>query len=233
MKIGICDDNISQCNRLEKKIKEYSEERCIDNSIEIFYSGEAICSYIKNDIKNNKLDLIFLDIELGDMMGMDVARCIRKDLKDYSTEIVFISSHDIYDRELFDFQPLNFLKKEIKEDGVEYCIDLAIERINTKFMAYSYYVSKVEYKEYVKDILYFESSRKKVKIVTENGVDEYYAKISDVCNQLPGEFFVRVSKSFIVNISRIKSVGRENVVLDNGYEISIGRGFRDDLIRHM
>jgi two-component SAPR family response regulator len=93
--------------------------------------------------------LIFLDIELGDMLGVDVGRYIRNKLNNYFMEIVFISAYDKYDRELFDLQPLNFLRKAINEESIENCIDLAIKRMNVKFKTYRYNVSKIERKAYL------------------------------------------------------------------------------------
>lgn len=106
LRIAICDDEITICSHIENIIMEYSKYFVI----KVFYTGEQLVDYIE---QGNKFDLIFLDIELNLLNGIQVGKKIRQDMNDYITKIVYISGKNCYDRELFDVQPLNFIPKPI------------------------------------------------------------------------------------------------------------------------
>lgn len=110
IRIAICDDDNYICSQIEKYILNYSNTKNIRFDIEVFYSGESLTNLI---MKEHGFDLIFLDIELITQTGVQVANKIRNEFYDYSTKIVFITSKDGYEQQLFDVQPLNFIKKPI------------------------------------------------------------------------------------------------------------------------
>jgi len=162
-KIAICDDVPSVCSDLKAMITDMKNNLIIEEIIiDTFYSGEALIDNIKEE---NLYDLIFLDIELGKINGVEVGHIIRKQMEDYVTKIIYISSKDIYDRQLFDVQPLHFLKKPIDSKKVFDDIQLAMkisekENRNFEFKSFRNTI-KVPYR----DILYFESRGRKVFLV--------------------------------------------------------------------
>lgn len=122
--IAICDDDNYICSQIEKYILNYSKTKNIKFDIEVFYSGESLTNFI---MKEHSFDLIFLDIELITQTGVQLANKIRNEFDDYSTKIVFITSKDGYEQELFDVQPLNFIKKPIDFEKLKKCIELTIK----------------------------------------------------------------------------------------------------------
>ena len=92
--------------------------------IDIFYGGEALIDSIK---ENGNYDLIFLDIELGKINGVEIGHIIREDMEDYVTKIIYISSKSGYDRQLFEVQPLHFLQKPLDEEKVLKDVLLALK----------------------------------------------------------------------------------------------------------
>ena len=163
-KIAVCDDVASVCNELKTMIMDMKNDLiCKEITIDTFYSGEALIDNIKEE---NLYDLIFLDIELGKINGVEVGHIIRKQMEDYVTKIIYISSKDIYDRQLFDVQPLHFLKKPIDSKKVFDDIQLAMkisekENRNFEFKSFRNTI-KVPYR----DILYFESRGRKTILFT-------------------------------------------------------------------
>jgi len=106
LRIAICDDDHNICTQLEKIILDFQEQVMKDLEVEVFYSGESLFEHIKTE---DGFDLIFLDIELERITGVEVGELLRHDLEDYTTKIVYISSKNYYDRQLFEVQPLHFL----------------------------------------------------------------------------------------------------------------------------
>ena len=124
LSIAICDDNNYICSQIEKIILDYQKYKCEKFDIDIFCTGENLINFIKNE---HSFDLIFLDIELGTTTGIEIGSKIRNEFDDYISKIVFITSKDGYESQLFDFQPLNFLKKPIEPRKIHKCIDLSLK----------------------------------------------------------------------------------------------------------
>lgn len=96
--IAICDDEKFTCTYIEGQVVKFTEENNINVSVENFYNGEDICNFIES---GNKIDILFLDIELGDINGVDVGKFIRETNKCNDTKIIYISSRESYAMQLF------------------------------------------------------------------------------------------------------------------------------------
>lgn len=90
-KIAICDDEPIICSYIEKIIHDYSKSIAESIEVEVFFSGEELYKYLKNEIN---FDLIFLDIELSKLNGIDLGKKIREEMKNEIAQIVYISSKE-------------------------------------------------------------------------------------------------------------------------------------------
>ena len=86
--IGICDDGEQICIDIEKMLIQYAKEQNIQVDTNVWYSGEGLRDYLE---AGNHLDILFLDIELFKMTGIEVGNYIRKQLDDMGMQIVYIS----------------------------------------------------------------------------------------------------------------------------------------------
>lgn len=227
-KIAICDDIKSTCDEIKDIILNISKGNLSENiSIDIFYSGEALISDIREE--ENLYDLIFLDIELGGKInGVEVGRIIRGEMDDYITQIVYISSKNNYDRQLFDVQPLHFLQKPIDVIKIENDIKLAIKisRKENKFFELKKLrnIIKVPYK----DILYFESRGREIILVSCKTQYIFYNNINSLSKMLP-DFFIYPHRSYLVNYELITCFKFEELVMSNGDVIPISRNKRKEI----
>ncbi|OLS02037.1 LytR/AlgR family response regulator transcription factor [Tissierella creatinophila] len=223
LRIAICDDIVSICSELEDMILEFGQKNNQELTVEVFYRGEDILKYL-ND--GNSFDLIFLDIELGKLDGVEIGRIIREELEDYITKIIYISAKGHYDRQLFDVQPLHFLQKPLEKEKVFKDISLAIkilDRTNNYFM---FKLSHETHKLPIKDIIYFESIDKQIKLV---GVDEtiyFYDNLYRVLDQVFKFRFIQTHRSYIVNYDHISIVKYNEFIMINGDVIPISQGRR-------
>lgn len=124
--IGICDDGHNACAFIEKVILQYAEEKNIKVEVFVWHSGEALCEYLKRE---NILDILYLDIELFETSGIEVAEFIRNELEDRSMQIIYISGKQSYAQQLFKTQPMDFLVKPISEQQIEESLELALKII--------------------------------------------------------------------------------------------------------
>lgn len=222
--IAICDDDRKFCSQLETMILEYYKTG--DVEIEIFETGENLCKRIKG---NNLFDLIFLDIELIGINGVETGLKIRNELRNEITQIVYISWKEDYYKLLFEVRPNNFLLKPIVQEDVICEIEKA-KRLANKFnQAFIYKKSYDTYKVFVKDILYFESRDKKIRIVTVNGEDFFYDRLEHVMDTLQGLTFYKIHKSYYVNLSHVFVFRYEALQMSNGEVLGISQSKRKEV----
>lgn len=130
-RIAICDDVKLICNEIKNIILENKELQNEKIKIDIFNNGETLIEELR---ENTQYDLIFLDIELGEINGVEVGHIIRDDMEDYTTKIVYISGKNSYDRQLFNVQPMKFISKPIEEEKVIKAVLLAIKISDKKII---------------------------------------------------------------------------------------------------
>lgn len=217
--IGICDDGKSVCSSLEEMILGYGNKRCVDIDIKVWYSGISLCEYLK---QGNHLDILFLDIELIETTGIAVANYIRDTLNDRSMQIVYISRVSSYAQKLFKTQPMDFLIKPITQENVEATLNVAMKILGKNQGKFEFQYGKEYYYIPLKDIMYFCSEGRKVKIVTSSGIHEFYGKLKDVNLRLP-QHFIFIHQSYIVNKQYIEKYTYEQVEINNGEILAISK----------
>lgn len=119
IKVAICDENKLDCLFISKTLKKVLEKENFYCVIEIYKNGEILCKEHKKKV----FDLIFLNIELEGISGIEIGRVIRDNLKDEVVQIAYISKDKTYALELFEFHPINFLIKPFKEYKLEGVIE--------------------------------------------------------------------------------------------------------------
>lgn len=223
-KIAICDDNKEVCSQIEKLLLKYSDKKDIKIEIDVFYSGEDI---LKNISKGENFDLIYLDIEMKNISGIEVGKYIRNIKQNYISEIVYISGKDEYDRELFAVQPLNFIPKPIDDLKVINTFELAIKKSEKEKKFFEYKKNRIVHKVAIDEIIYFESVSRQIKIVTINKEDYFYGKLSDILALLAKYKFIQTHRSYIVNYNHIRDFKYDEVVMSNGDNLIISKAQRN------
>ncbi len=219
MKIAICDDDFFQCSNIENIILNYSKTINHGIDVEVFYNGKRFLESLQYECI---YDLIFLDIELGTTTGLIVGNQIRNKLGDFTSRIVFISAKNGYDQDLFELNPLNFLRKPFSSEKITKCIDIVMNVLGQEMNKFHYNIGK-EYKQlFVKDILYFKSQIRKLQIVTINDSEVFYGTLDKIKGRLPNTF-IRVHGSYIVNFNHISKIYSDLITMNNGDQIPISK----------
>lgn len=219
LRIAICDDDSAVCSKMEKIILSFNKKIKCEMEIDIFLNGEDLIYYLEN--KKN-FDLIFLCIELDGLTGVDIGKRIRNKLDNHISKIVFMSSESGYEEELFEIQPLNFLRKPIDNNKLMECITLAVKILDKEFKFFEYKVGHDIKRVQLDNIVYFESNLKKIKIVTINEEDHFYSSLEKVKAKLTG-MFVSPHGSFLINYSHIEKITSRKIYMTNGNIIPASR----------
>lgn len=220
-RIVICDDEIEICEKIKHIVANQFDtlEESVD--IKTFSSGEQLIEYAQKS--DYTLDLLFLDIELIEMNGVEVGRKIRQELENESIHIVYVSGKKQYHEELFEMRPLGFISKPIKVEDINNKINYALKLSGKLKSMFEYTLNGEAYRIPIKDIMYFQSYKRKVQVVCKNREEDFYGKLSEVYLQVEKCDFVYTHKSFIVNMNNIHKICSKNVIMLNNHEIPISR----------
>lgn len=189
----------------------------------MFSAGEQLEKEVK---RKAYFDLIFLDIEMKGEDGITAARKIRE--IDRNVLIIYVTSHENYMQESFLVRPFRFVVKPIEEKVLEKHFLDAYEEISSYDSYFRYKNKRIEWKTPLRDILYFESRRRKIYMVTEKEIFEFYDRLNEVEERLKSgkAVFLRVHQSFLVNYRHIEGLAYDYLIMDNGKRISISEDRR-------
>lgn len=226
-KIAICDDDEKLCFTIENYIITYGKELCEIISIDVFFTGEELYS---NIIKGKYYDLLYLDIELPSISGIEVGKKIREELQNNYTQIIYISSYKKYMEELFRIRPMDFLSKPITELMIKDTLKMGFQLCEQKNEMFTYQIGWEYYKKPISDILYFEGVRKVINMITINECISFHGTLKSVYDSLDNFYFIYTDRSHIVNYKYIATFTRNKLTLINGIQLPVSRNRYPDLI---
>lgn len=229
IKIAICDDEPQFCSDLERTLIKILDKKCIEYDIDVFYSGVELCEKIETGELPYCYDMLFLDIQLPNMNGVDIGRYIRQQLKNQIVQIVYVSSQREYAMELFDFRPLNFLIKPIDESAILNVVE-QFEEINKKDnYLFRFKKGRDFYKIPISKILYFERKGRKIYVHLQNEEYDYYDSLELIYENLKQYDFLLIHKSYLINYRFVKIMSYDHVVLVDGTQIPISQAKREQI----
>ena len=228
VKIAICDD--------EKNIRAYLSALVKKQGMECEITEYATAGdYFADGVEH---DILFLDIELEgpgqDMDGMKMARQIRGMEDTKQPIIIFITGYEKYVYDAFDVGAFQYLLKPVDEQKFAGVFRRAAEQA----AAYTGQDKKVLMIQYggtgktipLRDIYYMESQNHKIAVHMKDGVLEYYAKMSDLEEELQGQF-CRVHKGYLINLSYVDEYNKTEVTLTNGDKLLISKYKYEDFVK--
>lgn len=228
-RVAVCDDEAYFRNKEKKLIGQYMERRGWDCQIDLYASGKDLLERADTDLT---YDVIFLDISMEELDGLQTAERIRKLSKNVC--IVFVTAYITYALEGYKVGAVRYLLKEEDslESSLKECLDTIVERLNKEEAMCEFEFQGGKKRMKADAVLYVESRLHKVHFyVAEDGVKEYsrYDRLDEVEKELRQYGFCRVHQSFLVNMKHAKSVERYKVTLENGAEVSISKKYYKDV----
>lgn len=220
MKIAICDDIQEEKLLLKNRVETYMKENDYEAEIVDFNSGEDLMK----SFKPGAYDIIFLDIFMGGMNGMETAKAIRA--IDEACFIIFASSSEAYAIDSFDVSAIYYLLKPIAYEKLETAFSKCMRYFKDKQKKLVIESERKELVFYYQSICYIEVYNHKATIVTTEGETSLYipiSKLSDQLNELP---FIRCHRSYIVNLRQVEAVQNDEFRLKDGEFVPIGRSYR-------
>jgi len=206
VQIGICDDRPEDIRTLSEALYAYDDSFQISD----YKDGESLLE----DCLHHKIlfDILFIDIYMPGLNGIETAGKIRTSIKD--VKIIFVSSSNEHYPEAYDVFAFNYIIKPLNSEKLNRVLEQAVMSITKdkergQQIQFSY--KATNYRIFCKDILYIES-RDKILLfhITDKPTVKCYAKLDEILKQLPEETFIRCHQSFVVNIFHITDMVENN-----------------------
>lgn len=221
--IAICDDEEKQIHDLIKIVSINMELHGINFNIFEFQSGE---SFIESITKNN-YDIIFLDIEMNALNGIETAKIIRK--YDKKSIIIFLTAYPDFVFQGYEVKASNYILKPYTPDKISAVLSSALEEITiSKDTFYTIQTKSGFSRLNLSDVLYFKSNKRKIIAKLNNNKIEFYEKLDNIEKETPS-FFIRVHQSYLVNINFISTLELNQVIINNE-SIPVSRKYKNDLM---
>jgi DNA-binding LytR/AlgR family response regulator len=214
MNIAIVDDEKIIREQIKSLIEKQKPDCCLDS----YGTGEELLK------EGKSFDVLFLDIQMDGMNGIDTAKVLRERGED--TVLVFITAVKEYVFEAFDVSAFHYLLKPIEEKKFEEVFDRAVKEAGTrKAQEQDVFFIKTRNRNITLDrktILYVENQGKKVEIHTTAEIIEIYASMKELELQL-GESFCRCHRGYLVNMAYIAEYENDSIRLSNGEKIFMAK----------
>ncbi len=223
MKIGIIDDSKPDLERLNLIVSEYLKVRNLDCDVYLYSNAEQLLS----DIKNISYDLLFFDIQLGGLSGLDAARKIRQ--ANIETPLVFVTVSQEYAIDGYEVQAADFILKPFERDKIFKSMDRIFkEKFVTKCITIK--TERTTARIPIEDIFFAETRGHYVEIHTATNVFRTYITFKDFCNMLPQNIqFQSCFRGIVVNLDKVEKFEEQNLLLENGERIPISRSKKTEL----
>lgn len=226
MNIAVCDDDIN----ISKQLSDLIKKQYRDAKISCFNGSEDMISC------GDSFDIYFLDIEMGDISGIELARHIRE-MQEYPGKrsiIIFVTAYREYMEEAFDVNAFHYLVKPIKEGKFAEVFQRALKEARSSDEQRKKYViikdGENRKKIVFSEIQYIESNDRKVIFHTDNGLAETYARMYDLEKEL-GDTFFRCHRCYIVNFEKVTAYSANSIRVLNGESIILAEKKYTDFVK--
>ncbi len=221
IRVAFCDDEAKILEDLSAKIiKEFKKLNC---EIDLYTTENSID--LLEYLKTSPVDILFLDIDMPTISGMDIAETLLN--SEVKTLLVFVTGQDALVYKSFKYHPFGFIRKTYFDEEITGVVKGLVEEIQKSSDTFLFKTNDGLNRIKLKDILYFESESNYLNLHTANTVYKFRSTISTTEKELSAKGFIRIHKGFLVNQKHIFSVKSENIVLSNSVVLPIGRTNRE------
>jgi len=230
LRIAICDDEQYMVDKISTMAADFFRGKNMEITIAQFSNGEELLKY------DRAIDILFLDIQMNGMDGMETARKLRS--RKFKGFLIFITILKEMVFQAFDVQAYDYLVKPIEEKRFEKTMERLLASMQNASEA-SLLVQKGYESSIIslEDIVFCEIIDRKVYLhLASSEVVDFYERIENLETKLDDRFF-RCHRSFLINLKYLKSYKNGTAYLEGGKEIPVSRlrskKFSDVILQYM
>ena len=214
--IAICDDEKHMSDHIRSMISDFFRKKNQEISLHMFSSGEELLSY------NGQIDILFLDIQMKGMDGMETARKLRADK--FRGFLVFITVLKEMVFQSFEVQTYDYLVKPVDKKQFEKTMERLYASTQNasedSLLVQKGYEGRIIPKD---EIVFCEIIDRKIYLNLASGeVVDYYERIENLETKLDNRFY-RCHRSYLINLKHLKGYKNGTACMDNGKEIPVSR----------
>lgn len=220
MRIGICDDNRIDLKAMQEVISCVAPEHVVDS----FSEGKELLGTI---LKGTVYDLLFLDIIMPELNGMDLAREAGRITPE--TQVVFLTDSDAYAVEAFSVKALHYIIKPMTKSALKECLHRLEEKQNQRRRIHIISSAGIQQIVFADEIQYAQSDAHYFNLHLADGTDIKVRMTQSELQDILGDLFLPVSRGLIVNVDFIRQLDTKSCTLKDGRKILLSRKNQDKI----
>ena len=213
MKILLCDDQSNYLDELRLHVEEYMKNHFIKPEYVVSTSAEEIIA--SKDI----FDLAFLDIQMGDIDGLTVAKELKR--RNNKVVIFFVTNYPEFQDDAMDLRVFRFFEKPFDVNRLYSGLDKALEYLDETYIDVYLAQGGTHLKVLVDDIYYIKRENREIIVVTKNGEYKTTQTLEYWKEKFPNTFFYLVHKSFLINLHYVTKYSYTEVFINEDIRISV------------
>ena len=222
VKIGICDDEPEMRKPLRQILEQVLQLQGVEYLISESESGEELTA----GISCLDIDILFLDIEMRSLDGIETAKLLRR--KGMKGIIIFVTAYPDFVFQGYEVHAFHYILKPYRKEKIEEVLRQALHDLDLSKEQYFVIEQKARVIRIpLSQTIAFQSDRRKVEALLEEDFVAFYGRIDEVCRELPS-CFIRIHNRYIVNLNYVTTLEKDRCILGSR-SFPVSRAFRQEL----
>lgn len=217
LKIGICDDDAAQVALTEKLTAQWAQENGHDAKIKTYKNAESLLFDFAGE---SDFDILMLDIEMGEMDGVTLAKNIRA--KSDFVQIIFITGYSDYISDGYDVAALHYLMKPLKSEKLFEVLSRAAMKLKKDGKMITLKTADEIIRLPIREIKYIDVYKNDITIHAKRNIT-VRKTLSEIETELDSRFF-RTGRQSIINLDYVRRATKNSVYLAGGEEVPLPHG---------
>lgn len=223
MKVILLDDDRSFLKPMTDNLKELFASRDIEADISSVHDISAFEELLGEGVP----DVVFLDIDIPQKSGIEIADELRNRYE--GIDIIFLTNREDLVFQSIHYLPFRFIRKSKLKEELKEAVDSYVKHYCDKKMLYTVEFMGEKIPLLLSEILYIESEKHYIKLHNKNEILYLRGNIGELENELKEYKFIRIQRSYLVNLRHMVKVTGKSVMMSNGDELTIRRGSMEDI----
>lgn len=224
IRVAVVDDEVEVLDYLERNISNAFEILNVHAKLCKICTGEELIRFHNE----KEFNIIFLDLEMPGMDGLETARCIRN--CDQNVVLIFVTNREDLVFDAFQYNAIAFIRKKRLQEELIDAVKRAYNQAATKLTVHLFKTEFGDIRFQLNEILYFSSHGHNVWLHHKDKKSyRVFYTLEQIEDMISTDSFIKCHSSVLVNCGYIYSIDKENVILTNGETVALSRHRRKNV----